>query len=189
MPYPWIMPNKAGNKVIVANGVAMDCRKIEKCQPSLTSFYEGIHSDLYGKKKIEYFANPSLEHLTAQGIMLINVNLTTEVGITNAHATLWREFMKFFIEEIINIDFVSLPIVLAGKKSQALAKYIDPLRHKIMYCEHPAAGSHAGGAKWNTLDIQSKKNKEAEAGVIKKTDYYLKSNGVNINWLEEEAPW
>lgn len=185
-PYPWVMPNKEGRKVAVANGIAMDCRNIDKCQPSILNFYEGISSDLFGKKQVEYKKDPSLKYLTDQGIMLINSDLTTELNIKDGHEGKWREFMKFFIEEIINLKYVGLPIILAGKKSQALAKYIDPLRHKLMHCEHPASAAYSGG-KWNTEDSLSKKNKEAVAGVIKKADYYLKAQGYNINWLQENT--
>lgn len=186
-PYPWVLPNKEGRKIVLANGIPLDCSNTEKCQPSLLNFYGGIAGDIYGKTVPLYEESPSVQYLIDQGIMLINSDLTTELNIKNGHEGLWREFMKFFLEEIINIDYVHLPIILAGSKSQVLAKFIDPLRHRIMYCEHPAAGSYSGGG-WNTIDTLAKKNKESPIGVIKKTDYYLKDGGVNIEWLKLQNP-
>ena len=51
--------------------------------------------------------------------------------------------------------------ILAGKASQKLEKYINPLGNYIWHIEHPAAAAHKN-SDWDYQDIFDKTNKVLE---------------------------
>jgi uracil DNA glycosylase len=167
-PYPWVK-----NNITVANGIAMDCAKTGICQPSLETFYEGIEQELYSGLNLDYFKDPSLKYLTDQGVMFLNSDLTVELNKPSSHKGVWKEFMKYFLEDILNQYFRGIPFVLAGKNSEAIEAYINPLIHYIFKVEHPAAAVHTY-RPWKTDGVFHKINK-----ILKE------NNNMKIDWLYE----
>lgn len=164
-PYPWV---KFGKKV--ACGVAMDCRNTGILQPSLELFYNEI---IRYYNKGDLIKSPSLSYLSMQGIMMLNSDLTCEMNKPSSHKGLWEKFMAYFIEEVL-AGQTGLIFVLSGLNSEKLEKYINPLFHYILKCEHPAAASHQH-REWESNDI------------FKRIDYILKiNNNVKINWMLEK---
>lgn len=152
-PYPWVQ-----NDLNVATGVALDCSNTRKIQPSLRCFYEGIEKELFDGMKLDYVQEPGLDYLLDQGIMLINSDLTVKQDKIASHKGIWKSFMKYFLEEIIEVYHPGVPIVLSGKNSQELKKYVNPLRNYILECEHPAAAARDNRI-WETNGVFGKINK------------------------------
>jgi uracil DNA glycosylase len=127
-----------------ATGIPMDCSNSPdgKLQPSLTKFYDTMSKEL--GHKVQY--SPSLKYLLEQGCMLLNSDLTVKLNKTQSHEGLWRPFMKYFFEEILT-SYPGMIYVLAGKASQALERYINPLGNYIFKVEHPAAEEEIGTLK------------------------------------------
>jgi len=138
-PYPTI---KDGIKV--ANGVPMDCRNTGILQPSLDKFYEGIEKELFRGLKLNGWKSPDLRYLPAQGVMLVNSDLTVEAYKSGSHKGVWIKFQKYFIEEILNKYYKGLIFVLMGKNSLEVQEFIDENVHYVYTCEHPVAASYAG---------------------------------------------
>jgi uracil-DNA glycosylase len=185
--------------VMVANGIPFDCSNTGIAQPSLFTWYGGI-TDTYG-------LDPDMDQtedlsylLKEQHVLLINSALTVEEGSAGIHAELWKPFMKFFFEDVINEFFKGLPIVLVGKQAQTLKSYIDPLRHYVLEVEHPAAASYQKRNwdcknlfKWvNTILLNNngpeyqiqwyKKRLVAESKIA----WEVKENK---EWVRKDMPW
>lgn len=152
-PYPAITPK---DKIKIANGIAMDCSNVGKNQPTLDAWYEGIGDsegmvwrDVKDKKgNIKQAQNmntpASLEFYYNQGVMFLNSALTVEYAKTGSHEELWRPFMAWFLEEVFNSHhFTGIPIVLCGKISWRVERYIQPLFHHIFKIEHPSAAARS----------------------------------------------
>ncbi len=169
--------DKEGNVVPVATGVALDCSRHRDPQPSLEKFYEGIENELFNGLNLQYEAIPSLQYLSNQGIMMLNSDLTVVEDKPASHKGLWKKFMEYFLEEIIAAYHPGVPIVLAGKNSQELEKYANPLRNYIFKCEHPAYASR-NNKVWDTNGVFGKVNK------ILKDD-----NNCRVMWLFEDVPF
>jgi len=168
-PYPSIK-----NGELVATGVALDCSRTKVLQASLEIFYDSMERELANGMDLGMIKDPSLDHLLKQGIMLINSDLTCEVGKSGSHEGLWKPFMRYFIEEILNKEERGLIFVLSGKSSQRLEKYINPLQHYIFKTSHPASAAYLG------------KNWDSE-GIFGKINNILKQNNgeeYQIDWID-----
>ncbi len=164
-PYPWIK-----NDVVVADGVAMSCRNTGALQPSLKLFYDGVVDCLPGYKQMlkegTSQLSPDLGYLCNQGVMMLNTSLTTELNKPNSHSEaqvggkkikLWEPFVKFLFEEVISRYKSRKILIFCGAESQYYARYINPLQHKCINIEHPAAAAHKERA-WNHEKIFLKIN-------------------------------
>lgn len=162
---------------VIADGIAFSCANTEKEQPSLELFYNGIEDDLYNGLKLDYLREPDLKYLCNQGIMMTNSALTVEKDKTGSHEKIWRPFMKYLYEEVFAKYNNGLVFVLAGKVSQELEKFINPLQHYIIKVEHPAF-AYRQKRPWNHQKLFSQVN------------YILKTNNnIQLNWVLEEAPF
>lgn len=148
-------PRRYKGGIDQATGIAMDCSNSPdgKLQPSLEKFYESMSQDI--GHEVERSTN--LEYLHSQGVMLLNTDLTCKLNKTGSHEKLWDPFQKFFLEEIM-AKRTGLIYVLAGKVSQRMERYIQPLGNYIFKIEHPAAASHKNSV-WDCQKIFTKTNK------------------------------
>lgn len=102
----------------VATGLAFSIEKGRKMQPSISNIFKELYSS------IESFIIPSHGDLSAwckQGVLLLNISLTTDVGVSGAHSKyhVWTPFMIKVFAEIgrINPNCVYL---LLGKDAQKI---------------------------------------------------------------------
>lgn len=152
-PYPWFK-----NDVMVADGIALSCSNTKVLQPSLDQFYDGIEDDLCGGLDVAMVKNPDLSYLCNQGIMMLNTSLTVEKDKPGSQVELWLPFMRYLIEEVLNDYGSNLIFVLSGKCSMFLERYINPIAHRIIKIEHPAAAAHEF-RKWRHENVFTKINK------------------------------
>lgn len=136
---------------IISNGIPMDCSNIAPYQqPSLHQWYQGLekaygfHPDNDLRCNLEYL-------LKEEGVMLLNCSLTVEQDKPDSHMELWKPFMKFFIEEIINRFTCGLPIVLVGTTAQQYESAISPMCHHVLKVEHPAFAAREN-REWRTKE-------------------------------------
>ncbi len=136
--------------VPIASGIAFDCRRTGKLQPSLQYFYDEVERKMYEEGMcIECMKNPDLSYLGRQGVMMMNADLTVQANKADSHLGIWEEFQKFFIQQVINAYFPGMIFILAGRQAQRLEKYIDTKRNYIFKCSHPASAAHRGDLQWN----------------------------------------
>lgn len=166
-PYPTLYQGK-----VIANGIAVDCENTGKLQPSLSLWYDGLQN-CYGRTE-KFKRNPSLRHYYSQGILFLNTALTVEYQKVGSHKEIWQEFNRYLIEEVFNLHFSGLPIILYGKEAQKLENVFIPFNFHIIKVEHMAAASHQN-REWN------------HDNVFKKIDTILKNNNnITLNWFEDE---
>ena len=138
-------------------------------QDDLQEFYNGIEKELYDGLYLNYINGYELDHLTCQGILLINSSLTIEKDSEKGHSKIWKPFMEFLLKEVISVSAV--PILFLGKSKQYM-----PLVKESNHCyslELPIFGN-----MWNTNEVFSKINKNI-----------WDSNKETIAWLNSEAPF
>ncbi len=149
-PYPRMYKGK----IMQATGIAMDCSNSPegRLQPSLEKFYEAIEEDLGNPVE----RSPDLQYLQAQGVMLLNTELTCKLNKTGSHTGLWAPFQKFFLEEVMRGK--KIIYVLCGKESLMMEKYISPFGNTIIKLDHP---SYAARMKtsWKTNKVFTRINK------------------------------
>lgn len=103
--------------------------------PSLEVLRESVINNTVPHRTIIF--DPSLEKWEEQGVLLLNVALSCELGRAGSHALLWRPFMTSFL---INLSRCSTGIVyvLMGNQAQDLEPYIDSGFNYIIRIRHPS---------------------------------------------------
>lgn len=158
----------------VADGLCMSCSLTNVLQPSLEQFYGALEEEFHEGLCIGCERNPNLEYLAKQGVLLFNAALTTKAGIAGTHQDLWEPFTAFILREIVSVTGV--PVVLLGGEAKQFAGCLAT-HQPIFELSHPASAAH-------------KKTKWSSEGVFKQVnDVMKKTNGEEIFWLLEEAPF
>lgn len=139
-----------------ANGICLDCANSPdgKLQPSLKYFLDGIAKE-YSLNASDYLT-PSLEHLTEQGVLLINRSLTVLKNKIGSHLGVWDDFMKFLFENIMR-EFPNVPIIILGKEAEYVKRWVFEMTHPIFILTHPSFAARIG-SDWETLGTFQKVN-------------------------------
>jgi uracil-DNA glycosylase len=82
------------NQAGVPDGLAFSGKKMN---PQTSEFYRCLDYGLYGKPSTDKH-NPSLEYLANQGILLLNLSLTSTIDKRNRHVLLWQPFTVFLLD-------------------------------------------------------------------------------------------
>lgn len=114
-----------------AHGVAFSS-KID-IPPSLKSMYK------HYENTVKPLDNPSgdLTSWAEQGMLLLNLRLTTDKGIPGSHKGLgWERFITQLLLNTLSVIPYKIPLILIGKEAQILKGFIN---YENKYClEHPA---------------------------------------------------
>tara|TARA_R110002153_G_scaffold246678_5_gene402580 strand:- start:252 stop:923 length:672 start_codon:yes stop_codon:yes gene_type:complete len=155
----------------VADGLLMGCSITKYVQPSLYNFYKAIEVEFHRGLNLNYDATPDVTYLAKQGVLMLNVALTTEKNKAGSHILLWEPFTKYLFEEVLNP--LGVPYVFLGKDAARYKKNTGIFSH-VFTVSHPASASYKG-VDWDS------------EGVFTKIDTLLyENNGYSINWLKDE---
>jgi len=87
--------------------------------------------------KTEVNFDCSLEKWEEQGVLMLNSALSCEVGKPQAHALLWRPFMKSLLSKLSEWT-TGIVYVLMGSAAQSYEDYINSKFNHILKTRHPA---------------------------------------------------
>lgn len=134
-----------------ANGIAFATDKSNKPK-SLQLLEKAIKEDMNYPDDWELPNN--LNHLTQQGIMLLNSALTVREKEPNSHSERWKPFIQAVLETLSNQN-KQIVFILLGAKAQSFKKYIDGITHTVLEAEHPARAAYEE-REWEYNNIFSK---------------------------------
>ena len=146
--YPGIYKNREYH----ADGIAFSNKNSpdKKCQPSLTSFWEGLSEDI--GQELEH--HNDLTFLANQGILLGNRALACKLNKTGSLMGEFDFFWEFFLQEVMP-GFNGVPIILIGKDAQILKKYCFEFSNPIFEIAHPSYAARKNET-WDTQKVFSK---------------------------------
>jgi uracil-DNA glycosylase len=124
-----------------AMGLSFSVPKDKKIPPSLKNIYKCL---LYNGLIKEIPSHGDLSLWAEQGVLLINKELTTQIGKSNAHNGIWEEYIDKLIKEISNLPQKVIFIVF-GKLN--IDNLVDSRRHVILKWGHPSPMN-----RYNTTD-------------------------------------
>lgn len=136
----------------VADGIAFSCGNDGKVQASLRYMFKEIEDTVYPNQG--YTWDPDLARWSKQGILMLNIALTTTINRVGQHYILWQPFLAYLFD-ILSFNNSGLIYVFMGKKAQEWAKSIPDNNWKLM-CSHPAYAAHHNQEKWDSGDIFNK---------------------------------
>lgn len=108
--------------------------------PSLNNIYSELVRDIPG------FVRPKHGDISSwcnEGVMLLNMSLTTKSGVSNAHEGCWLSFINAVVNTLTSIN-KKIIWVMWGAKAQKLSKFIGDRGLKIT-AAHPSSMNTGGG--------------------------------------------
>jgi uracil-DNA glycosylase len=122
----------------MACGLAFANAPGTKTPQSLRNLMKELQSDLPGLS-----ASADLAKWSDQGVMLLNSALTTEVGTSGAHQTIWREFTEVAITALDKARAGKLVCLSLGLEAKKLADLVE--FGEVVYAPHPSPlSAHRG---------------------------------------------
>ncbi len=122
----------------MACGLAFANTPGTKTPQSLRNLMKELESDLPGVS-----ATADLAKWSSQGVILLNSALTTEVGSSGSHQSLWREFIEEAITALDQARSGKLVCLSLGLQAKKLAGLIA--LGQVVYAPHPSPlSAHRG---------------------------------------------
>jgi len=135
--------------------------------PELVSFNNGIERAFYNGFRM--YNDPTLEHLSAQGVLLLDCALTSKLGEKFAHIVYWKNFIRQVLHTICDWHPATI-FIFMGKKAKEYEAFVKDTGYKF-YCDHPS---------------ESVENKESwDASVLKSANKILTS----LNGEKSQIIW
>ncbi len=119
----------------VACGLAFAVSDASKQPQSLKNLMKELATDL-----AQVSNSGQLDRWSAQGVMLLNSALTTQVGAPGAHAKIWIGFTKAVIGQLDSSSLVCLSLGEHAKKLSALI-----VKGEVIQATHPSPLSASRG--------------------------------------------
>jgi len=144
-PYP---------QIDTADGIALSCSLKDKPEASLRYLLKEVEDTVYPEG---YTWNNDLKHWSNQGILMLNIAFTTNIGTIGQHYKLWQPFLSFLLD-ILTFQNSGLVYVFMGKKSQEWTESIPDNNWKL-FTTHPASAAYFDAERWDSGDVFNKVNK------------------------------
>lgn len=173
---PYIDKTEDGE--LVADGIAFSSRNSNNPPPHLDLILDAIDQSVYPDgtwcptSVFSHDLNKAgwdLNHWSRQGILLLNMSMTSVVKLHGMHIGLWRPFIDFVINKITNRKD-SLGIILMGEEAKKLLPIIQNPHCATFTCEHPAAAQFYKRA-WKHENVFSRL-----------TAFQKEQNNIQIKW-------
>lgn len=146
----------------VADGIAFSCSKKDKKEASLRYIHKAIAKTVYNDEVDFNSLSNDLSGWSAQGVLMLNTALTTEVGKIGKHMDIWKPFIGYLIDMLNSID-KEVIFVFLGKKAQEYEELVDDIKHFILRASHPASAAYNKQKEWDCNDVFNKVNEILES--------------------------
>jgi len=147
----------------IADGLAFSCGNTMKPELSLRYIFHAVNDTVYqGKKDITTF-DPDLKRWANQGVLLLNIALTTEINKTGKHYDIWKPFITYLVD-MLNTSYNDYIWVFIGKKAQEYEELVDSVLNNtlLLKCSHPASAAYAKAPNWDCNNIFNTVNQHLE---------------------------
>ena len=123
-----------------ANGLAFAVNKDVSIPKSLANIFLELKDDIG-----PFHTDKTLVHWAKQGVLLLNMVLTVNVGDSNSHANHGWEIFSSNIIKMINEKRHNIVFILWGKKAQKIEQLINKNKHLVIASAHPSPLSAYNG--------------------------------------------
>jgi uracil-DNA glycosylase len=122
----------------VSDGLAFSAKNCSRNPPKLLkNILEEVTNDVYTGITPDQDNEYNLKRWAEQGVLLLNLALTTEEGSFGVHADLWEWFIIQVIETIDYYNPSPLVYMLWGQYPQMYREYITQENHKVLMSGGP----------------------------------------------------
>lgn len=140
-PYPYL----AESGTTVADGIPMSCSNTGKIEASLKYVHGEIKRTIYPEGG--YREPVDLKVWSNQGLLSINMALTTTIGKSGVHYLMWRPFVVYVLDHL-SWNNGGLVYMYLGRKAQEYMKLTNDNCYKLT-ATHPASAGYAHQEDWD----------------------------------------
>jgi len=145
----------------VADGLAFSSRTADYNNPpkSLDFILDAMEKDEYGGFGIGFnqeYCNPDLTRWANQGVLLLNLALSTRIGETGSHLELWAPFIR----EVFKVlqEKTTVVYIFLGAKARQWKVLVNQDFNYTLETSHPSSCNYNGKKVWDCEQIFSKTN-------------------------------
>lgn len=140
----------------VADGIAFSCGNTLKRETALRYIHKAIIDTVYkGEKDIKEL-NCNLANWSNQGVLLLNLALTTEINKPGRHFLLWRAFSQYLFD-MLNAKKEPIVWVFLGEKAESYSELVGD-HHVKLFASHPMSASEMKQSTWDCDNLFYKIN-------------------------------
>lgn len=142
-----IVAQEPHHEINVADGLAFSSKKIPYTPLALSLLLQEVNKTVYDNRRES--VDGDLSRWSNQGILLLNVSLTTTIGKANAaHFDIWKPFMSYLFDWLNKYNN-GLVYVFMGRKAQEWESFINDSNTKFL-TTHPVIGAYSRDKTWNS---------------------------------------
>ena len=133
----------------VADGIAFSCGNTGELQPSLKYMLDAVNRTIYDG--VGQSHHPNLDRWSNQGILMLNIALTTTVSKTGQHYAIWKPFLAYLFDHL-TFGHSGLIYVYMGKQAEEWKDVVHDMNYKFIV-SHPASAAYNKQSEWDCKDI------------------------------------
>lgn len=117
------------NKVNISDGIALSCNTEEPIEKPLDLIFDDIETTVMHPTE-PYVRNSNLSRWSNQGVLMLNLGLTSSVSVPGSHVDLWKPFIDYVLD-ILGTYNSGLIYVFVGDKVKPTHKQIKVNNFKM----------------------------------------------------------
>lgn len=148
-----IMAEEPSPVIGISNGIAFSSGNPARRDANATEIFKVLLNTAHkGSGDIKDY-DGDLTRWSNQGVLMLNLALTTEIDKPGRHFKLWDPFIKYLID-MLNTHPKKLLWVFMGERVAETEELVDDKHTKIL-CDHPSTARHSFQKTWQSNDIFS----------------------------------
>jgi uracil-DNA glycosylase len=133
----------------LSDGLAFSCVGTNHKHVDLFQMLRAVNSTVYNDQQELQMIPTYLDRWAQQGVLLLNISLTTEIGKPGKHQSIWDPFVKYLLD-MINSNHPALVWIFFGKTVAPLEEILSDHQYKL-FCSHPSETPPP--ALWDCRDV------------------------------------
>jgi uracil-DNA glycosylase len=132
-----------------ADGIAFSLSEVTEIQPSLKYMLDAVNRTVYNG--VSASRDMNLKRWSNQGVLMLNVALTTSIGKVGQHYLIWKPFIAYLFDWL-TWNNNGLVYIYMGKKAEEWSDSVNDNNYKF-YVTHPAAASYNHYLEWDCKNV------------------------------------
>lgn len=132
-----------------ADGIAFSLKDAPVIQPSLDYMLKEVNKTVYNG--VNASRDKDLARWANQGVLLINIALTTTIGKVGQHYLVWRPFIAYLFDWLTWHNN-GLVYIYMGKKAEEWSDAVNDNNYKF-FVSHPASASYNNLPEWDSKNV------------------------------------
>jgi uracil-DNA glycosylase len=145
-----IVAQEPHHEINVADGLAFSSKKFPYTPLPLSLLLQEVNRTVYDNRRES--VDGDLTRWSNQGILLLNIALTTTIGKANAaHYEIWKPFISYLFDWLNKYNN-GLVYVFMGRKAQEWESFINDSNTKFSL-PHPVTGAYTKDKTWDSEEL------------------------------------